>query len=254
MSQKQKNTRNIKNPYPTGSPAARIWNDNPDVRRGSSGPNRGRKFIGAVALVGTVAGGLFLAGKATEGSSPEARAKKIETGLVENIKNQELPVSKDIIVLNEGAKVRETPARFVRNPDSMKKDMDVPNVVYEVPADTHVVIKQGLEWEDEDGETWLGFEFTGPNEEKSRLRWVNKTALIAEAATDTTETSNRLEPPISVYGYDTDQPRVEGYTATIDDSGEVVRLDAQYGQIAQGTTVRNEQLIGMLDQIGAATQ
>lgn len=248
-----KNTQSKISPIPKGSPADLILQKNPDVLKNlNTKKGRVRQALGGLAAAGVVVLGIVGAAELTKDSSPQKVAEKIEADVAREASNQQLELAEDIVVLNQGAKLRETPARYVYNPDSMQKDRNVSNVAFEVGENEHVVISNALVWNDEEGDTWYGFRFQGPNEDEPSFRWINKSALLNDSVKENGESVDEFGSPISIYNK-SETPQTIGYTAVLDEQGQLKSiLGPDNNDIATATFVEDGQLEPLLTQIGVA--
>lgn len=139
-----------------------------------------KAVAGAAVGSAVLFGGAMLMNKFVD--SPEKKAEKLEEKILNNMEN--LTTSDDIVVLNPGVKVRETPMRYVFDSETGRKNRSVDNVAFEVGENENVVINRALIFEDDEGQQWQGFMIKQQDEESAELRWVNVTALSEQSNED----------------------------------------------------------------------
>lgn len=218
--------------------------------RNERGSTLRRVAAGIILCAGIAA--IYTGAKSLEGETPEETAQKLENKVVNKIKQNELSISKDVIVLGQGAKVRETPARYVYNPESGKKDRNVNNIAFEVGENQNVIITNAVAYKDSDNETWMGFFVKNQGEKSPKLRWINKDALLNDAILDNGESEEDSVPPISIVVNPNQETMPVDYLVVTNKSDEIIGLSDPSGitNLATASIVDSAQTSSILGQFG----
>lgn len=225
------------------------YDDKADIRHGDLRDREKRhqkgKLIVAIAAVATAAAVLVPAAlkEGQEQASEDMhRAEKLEQEAQKMTQKGELNVSDNVIVLGERVRLRSSPHRSVPNPDPGGEPISVNNIVHTVEEGTKVVADRPLEYVDEDGETWIGFNFINNKggAASSKLAWVNTTALINQ--------ENNSPKGEDLIGFHmTTAPIPQDYTAFMHE-GNVVHIGNKENTelFATGQVVRETELASTL--------
>lgn len=203
-----------------------------------------RRVMAVLALVAVGASGVGSCSTIfSNNNSPEKQAEKLEKKILSSQERKNMTISGDIIVLHEGAKVRNQPLRYVFNPESGSRDLNVDNVEYTVEEGKNMVITSPLIWNDADSQKWAGFTMPSDdvnNDSGNNMLWINVSALI-----------NDEDPAITTYHSDSGSDVLGGFVLNSDGEGKYwVTNPDENREFAIATKVDNEELHGTLSQLG----
>lgn len=206
-----------------------------------------RQGIAVVVLGVITAGGLYSCQKLSQ--SPEEKAQVTENKLIEKIKGQELELSNDIIILNPGTKVRETPDTYAFDSETGRDNRNIENIAFKVEDGKNLVIPNSFKWLDETDDEWRGFLFDDKKVEEPQLMWINLTRLNNESKNSGGNLLPADERPVKVISDETLIGQSPPYLVIVNKDGKITAIKSpDQLELATAVTTKANQTQDVVDQ------